>query len=142
MIPKVLILCCNWNGWSCFEDAANSGLHFPASVKIVRVDCLSRIHSGFILKAFDMKADGVMLTGCEPGSCHFGTEAACINREYEKTREIIKMLGIRQERLSLVQLPPFDGNRFVSEIEGFINKLNKISARRTRKTGQLITQTE
>jgi len=133
-------MCCNWNAWSCFEDAASSGVHFPTSVRIVRVDCLSRIHSGFILKAFDMKADGVMLAGCEPGSCHFGNGEACISREYEKTREVMKMLGLRLERLSLVQLPPFDGSRFVSEIEDFIENIKKIPAHRARKKGQLITQ--
>jgi coenzyme F420-reducing hydrogenase delta subunit len=71
---EVLVFACNWDGWSCIETATNLGLHYPASVKVVKVSCLSRIHAGLILKAFEFGADGVMLLGCEPGRCRFGAD--------------------------------------------------------------------
>ena len=71
---EVLVFACNWDGWSCIETAANLGLHYPTSVKVVKVSCLSRIHAGLILKAFEFGADGVMLLGCEPGRCRFGAD--------------------------------------------------------------------
>ena len=74
MYPQVLVFACNWDGWSCIETAANLGLHYPASVKVVKVSCLSRVHLGLILKAFEFGADGVMLLGCEQGRCHFNAD--------------------------------------------------------------------
>ena len=94
-----------------------------------------------ILKAFELRADGVMLVGCEPGSCQFGADSACIDREYHKTQDILGMLGIRQERLSLAQLRPFDGYQFVAKITNFINEINIIPARRTTKVSHTIAQT-
>jgi coenzyme F420-reducing hydrogenase delta subunit len=133
MEPKILVFSCNWDGWSAVEAATEAGLHYPASVKIVRVSCLSRLHAGLILKAFEFRADGVILVGCEPGSCHFFSESGCIDREYEKTRLLLEMLGINKERLALVQLPAYDGKRFVEEIEKLSGNIARMTSRRKKK---------
>ena len=140
MSPKILVICCNWDGWSCLEAAANSGRQYPASVKVIRVSCLSRIHAGLILKAFELRADGVMLLGCEPGSCHFTADSDCVSQEYEKTRYILEMLGIRKERLALVQLPAFDGQQFVAQITKFSTEVKKIPAAKRARTRARVSQ--
>ena len=119
-IAKVLVFACNWDGLSCIEAAAQKGLRYPASVKVVRVSCLSRVHSGLILKAFELGADGVMLLGCNPGNCHFEIDAGLVEREYEKTRNILGLLGLREERLALTRLPGGDGPGFVKQVNDFI----------------------
>lgn len=124
----MLVFACNWNGWSCVETANNSGLSYPASVKVVRVSCLSRIHAGLILKAFEFGADGVMLLGCEPGRCHFGNNSESVIKEYEKTRSILEMLGILKDRLALVQLPAFDGQEFHRQVMKFSTEITHIPA--------------
>ena len=72
-----------------------------------------------------------MLLGCEPGSCHFSSDMECIDREYEKTGNILKMLGIRTNRLSLVRLPAFDGQGFVSRLTEFIGQIEHSAKRPT-----------
>jgi len=130
-----VVFSCNWDGWSCIEAAANSGLHYPASVKVIRVSCLSRIHAGLILKAFEFRADGVMLLGCKAGNCHFGSDSECINQEYEKTRNILELLGMHKDRLVLVQLPAFDGHQFVAQVTRFSAEVGQMPApKRTRTT--------
>jgi len=126
--PRILVFSCNWDGWSCLEAATDSGLQYPPSVRIIRVSCLSRIHAGLILKAFELRADGVMLLGCKPGNCHYNADSDYISREYEKTRHILEMLGINKERLTLVQLPAFDGQQFVAQITKFSAKVQKMPA--------------
>ncbi|MFC1916520.1 hydrogenase iron-sulfur subunit [Chloroflexota bacterium] len=136
MYPNVLIFSCNWDGWSCVETAANSGLQYPTSVKVVRVSCLSRIHAGLILKAFEFGVDGVMLLGCEPGSCHFCTDSEYIVNEYEKARNVLGMLGIRRGSLALVRLSAFDGHQFVAQVTKFLGEIERIPAsRRVRIAG-------
>ena len=125
---EVLVFACNWDGWSCVETAANLGLCYPASVKMLRVSCLSRIHAGLILRAFELGADGVMLLGCEPGKCRFGIDGECIIKEYEKSRSILEMLGMRKDRLLLVRLPAFSGREFVTRVVSFITEVERLSA--------------
>jgi coenzyme F420-reducing hydrogenase delta subunit len=127
---EVLVFACNWDGWSCIETAADLGLCYPASVKMLRVSCLSRIHAGLILRAFELGADGVMLLGCEPGKCRFGIDSECIIKEYEKARSILEMLGMRKDRLLLVRLPAFSGREFVMRVMSFIAEVERLSASR------------
>jgi coenzyme F420-reducing hydrogenase delta subunit len=131
---EVLVFACNWDGWSCIETAANSGVCYPASVKMVRVSCLSRIHAGLILKAFEFGADGVMLLGCEPGKCRFGIDSECIIKEYEKARNVLEMLGLWKDRLVLVQLPAFNGHEFVMRVMSFIVEVEGLSASKRART--------
>lgn len=141
MEPKILVFSCNWDGWSAIEAATGSGLLYPPSVKVIRVSCLSRIHAGLILKAFELRADGVMLIGCEPDCCHFGSDSEGISREYEKARQLLEMLGIGKERLALVRLPAFDGHQFVQQIKKFSAEVARTPAtRRTSMAGSKVGQ--
>jgi len=123
-----LVFACNWDGWSSAEAASSLGLKYPASVKIVRVSCLSRVHLGLILKAFEFGADGVMLLGCEPDGCHFGTDSEYITGEYEKAQSILGMLGMWKGRLALVQLPALDGRQFVMQVTKLIAEIEQMPA--------------
>lgn len=95
------------------------------------------MHSGLILKAFELGADGVMLLGCEPGSCHFGTNNGCVSKEYEKTRNILQMLGMWKDSLNLVQLPAFGGQQFIAHITKFLDELEQTPAVKRAKTAGL-----
>jgi coenzyme F420-reducing hydrogenase delta subunit len=122
----VVVFACNWDGLSCVEAAAQGGLLYPASVRVIRVSCLSRVHSGLVLKAFELGADGVMLLGCEPGKCHFDTDAECIAQEYEKALGILGLLGLGEKRLVLAHMPRGDGAGFVSRLVSFIAEIEQL----------------
>jgi F420-non-reducing hydrogenase iron-sulfur subunit len=112
-----VVFVCNWDGLSTIESAAQKRLTFPANVKIVRVSCLSRVHTGLILKAFELDADGVMLLGCDSKSCHFGVEEEVIDQNVAKAQGILKLLGLKSDRLTLVRLPHGDGAGFIKKVQ-------------------------
>ena len=126
----MLVYACNWNGWSCIETAADLGLSYPTSVKVVRVSCLSRIHAGLMIKAFELGADGVVLLGCEPGACNFNNNCERIADEYEKAGGILEILGISAGRLALLQLPAYAGRQFVEEITRLNEEITRLPALR------------
>lgn len=123
---NIVTFTCNWDGLSCIDSAAQAGLSYPASVRVIRVTCLSRVHMGLILKAFELGADGVMLLGCEPGNCQFDADADHITQECEKARMILKLLGLREERLALCYMPRGDGPGFVKQVTAFINEIEQM----------------
>ncbi len=125
--PGILVITCNWDGWSCIEAVVSSGLKYPSSVQVVKVNCLSRVHAGLMLQALDLGADGLMLLGCEPGKCHFGADSDCVRKEYEKARTILELLGMDINRLILVQLPAFSGHKFVAKLLKFCEEIKQIS---------------
>jgi coenzyme F420-reducing hydrogenase delta subunit len=123
---NIIVFACNWNGLSCIEAAAQAGLDYPTSARVIRVSCLSRVHQGLILKAFELGAAGVMLLGCEPESCQFNTDATHITREYQKAKMILRMLGLGEKRLMLCHTRSGDGSGFVRQVTGFIKELEQM----------------
>jgi coenzyme F420-reducing hydrogenase delta subunit len=121
----IVVFACNWDGLSCIEATAQSRLSYPPSVKVVKVSCLSRVHSGLILKAFELGAGGVMLLGCESESCYFGKDERFNVKEYEKTRSILGLLGLGADRLRLAWLARGDGKGFVKQVENFIAEVEQ-----------------
>jgi coenzyme F420-reducing hydrogenase delta subunit len=121
----IVVFACNWDGLSRIEAAAQSRLTYSPSVKVVRVSCLSRVHSGLILKAFELGAGGVILLGCESGSCYYGKDDGFNVKEYEKTRQILGMLGLGADRLKLARLPRDDGESFVKEVKNLTAEIEK-----------------
>jgi coenzyme F420-reducing hydrogenase delta subunit len=121
----IVVFACNWDGLSCVEAAAQKHLSYPPSVKLIKVSCLSRVHSGLILKAFELGADGVMLLGCEPESCNFGKDDRFNVKEYEKTRGVLGLLGLDEKRLRFSRLPRGDGEAFVKQVENFVAEVEQ-----------------
>ena len=123
---NIVVFTCNWDGLSCIEAAAQAGLHYPASVRIVRVSCLSRVHQGLMLKAFELGAEGVMLLGCKPDNCQFNADTDYITREYEKARMILKLLGLGEDRLIIYHAARGDGSGFVGQVMDFITQIERM----------------
>jgi coenzyme F420-reducing hydrogenase delta subunit len=121
----IVVFACNWDGLSCVEAAAHKRLNYPSSVKLIRVNCLSRVHSGLILKAFELGADGVMLLGCQPESCYYEKDEKFSAKEYEKALSLLELLGLGADRLRLVRLPRGDGDAFVNQVESFIGEVSQ-----------------
>ena len=119
----IVVFACNWDGLSCVEAAAQKRLNYPTSVKLIRVNCLSRVHSGLILKAFELGAAGVMLLGCKQETCYYEKNEKFTAKEYEKASNILSLLGLGANRLKLSRLPRGDGDAFVHEVERFIDEL-------------------
>jgi coenzyme F420-reducing hydrogenase delta subunit len=124
----IVVFVCKWGGLSCIETAAQKRLTFPSLVKIVRVSCLSRVHTGLMLKAFELGADGVMLLGCDSRSCHFGIEEDLVDRNVQKTQQMLSLLGIDKTRLAMVRLPHGDAVGFIKRLNDFVEQFTRVGA--------------
>ena len=61
--PKIIAFCCNWCAYSAADLAGISRLQYPTNMRIIRVMCSGRVNPNFILKAFELGADGVLVAG-------------------------------------------------------------------------------
>ena len=59
--PKIVAFCCNWCSYEDSDLAGSGRLSYPADVKIMRVPCACRVNPMFVLRAFEKRADGVIL---------------------------------------------------------------------------------
>jgi heterodisulfide reductase subunit A-like polyferredoxin/coenzyme F420-reducing hydrogenase delta subunit len=123
--PRIVVFACEWSGHAAAELAGAEMLSYPADVRVVRLDCTGRLHSGLILDAFESGAAGVLVLGCAPKLCHYerGNEraaAACL-----QAQELTNLMGVDPSRLRLAWVPPDDGAAFAELIVEFAGALKE-----------------
>jgi F420-non-reducing hydrogenase iron-sulfur subunit len=69
--PRIVAFLCNWCTYTGADLAGVSRLKSPANIRVIRTMCSGRVDPTFIMKAFDLGADGVLIGGCHPGDCHY-----------------------------------------------------------------------
>ena len=117
--PKILAFTCNWCSYLGADLAGIGRRSYPPNVLLLRVPCSGRVDPGLILKAFEQGADGVLVTGCHPGDCHYrsGNE-----RAYERvtmTKRLLGQLGVGADRLGIEWISAAEGERFAEVVARF-----------------------
>jgi coenzyme F420-reducing hydrogenase delta subunit len=118
---RTLILACEWSGYSAAEIAGAQRLAYPASTRLIRLNCTGRLQPGLILKALEMGASGVMILGCAPGVCHYEQGNERCAAVFEQADALARLLAL-DDRLKLEWIPPDDGARFVQVVSDFVEK--------------------
>ena len=121
--PQIVAFCCNWCSYAGADLAGVSRLQYPATARIIRIMCTGRLEPQFILKAFELGADGVLIAGCHPGECHYIEQNYKALRRYLLLKRVLKGMGIEPERVKLVWASAAEGARFASETTLFVEEI-------------------
>jgi F420-non-reducing hydrogenase iron-sulfur subunit len=124
--PKIVAFCCNWCSYPAADAAGANRFQYPSNVRIVRVMCGGRVNPAFVLKAFELGADGILVATCHFEDCHymFGARAAADN--YNKVEKMIHMLGLEKERLRLEWISAAESPKFASVIREMVEQIKNL----------------
>jgi len=118
--PRLVIFQCQFNHYSEADIKSLEALE-TARVKLVQVPCAGRISPLFILNAVQGGVDGIIISGCVPGKCHFKEGNLGARRQLDAFRELLIYLGLEPQRLRFAWLDPADRGRLVEEAEKLIS---------------------
>jgi F420-non-reducing hydrogenase iron-sulfur subunit len=124
--PKIIAFCCNWCTYAAADIAGTSRTHYPANVRIVRVMCSGMVDPIYVLKAFEMGADGVLVAGCHEADCHYLNGPAKCDAMFEKMKRVANTLGLEDERLRRQMIAAAEAPIFAEVIEEMVNQLKKL----------------
>jgi F420-non-reducing hydrogenase iron-sulfur subunit len=127
--PKVIGFLCNWCSYAGADVAGTSRMDYPHNIRIIRVPCSGRVDPLFVLKCFQRGADGVLVSGCHPGDCHYTDGNYHARRRFALLREFLDYLGIAKERLRVEWVSASEGQRFAELVSDFTAELNKLGPR-------------
>jgi len=124
--PRIVVFACNWCSYAGADTAGVSRIQHQPYFRMIRVMCSGRIQPGFVLRAFERGADGVLVSGCHIGDCHylFGNERAV--EQFEKTRRVLSLLGLEEGRLRLEWISAAEGARFAAVIDEFTDQVRAL----------------
>ncbi|MBM3335019.1 hydrogenase iron-sulfur subunit [Candidatus Sumerlaeota bacterium] len=110
--PKIVGFLCNWCSYTGADLAGVSRIKWPPNVRPIRVMCTGRIDPTFIVKAFREGADGVLVSGCHPGDCHYYEGNYKALRRVRLLRKVLEQFGIHPDRLKLTWVSASEGDRW------------------------------
>lgn len=119
--PRIVSFVCDWCSRSAATTAGAGRRPFPDSVRVVEVMCSGRVDLLLLIAAYLRGADGVLVTGCLPGQCHFKEGNYHARRRMAFLKSIFETLDLGPDRLHIEwaseAAPPPDGNaRYLVDI--------------------------
>jgi coenzyme F420-reducing hydrogenase delta subunit len=91
-------------------------LGYPSGVRIIRTPCTGKVEVEYLMRALESGADGVLVAGCEEGSCHFIQGNLMARRRVDHVRKIIEEAGLDPDRVRMVNVGASNARGFVQAI--------------------------
>ena len=119
--PRIIGFVCDWCSRSAGASSGSARRPIPDSVKVVAVMCSGRVDPLLLITAYLRGADGVLVTGCLPGQCHYKEGNYHARRRMVLLKDIFETLDLDADRLHIEwaseAVPPPDGEaRYLADI--------------------------
>ncbi len=123
---NIILFMCGWGPHAAYQTLQDDLAPIPGEIKMVRIPCAGRITKALLMKSFEMGADGVILTGCEAGSCRYGSGTENAREHVADTRGILDLLGLGKTRLQLANFLPDEPERLLQFLADFAEEIRTL----------------
>ena len=124
--PKILAFLCNWCSYAGANLAGVSRIQYPPNVRVVRVPCSGRVNPMFILKSLQNGFDGVLVSGCHPGDCHYISGNYVARRKFAVLKTLMEFMGLEPGRVQFSWVSAGEGEKFAQVITKITEDVKKL----------------
>ncbi len=117
--PRIVAFICNWCTYTGADLAGTSRMKYPPFVRVIKIPCTGRFDPLFMIKAFERGADGVLVSGCHPGDCHYTAGNYNARRKYTVFKALLETLGMDMDRVWFSWISASEGGKWVDTIKKF-----------------------
>jgi coenzyme F420-reducing hydrogenase delta subunit len=124
--PQIMAFVCNWCTYAGADLAGTSRMEYRPNVRIIKLPCTGRIDPLFIIKAFENGADGVLISGCHPGDCHYTTGNYHARRRWIAFKALMEFTGIDMKRLHFSWVSASEAIKWVDLINNVTDEVKRL----------------
>ncbi|MHA1369609.1 MAG: hydrogenase iron-sulfur subunit [Promethearchaeota archaeon] len=125
-MPYILGIFCNWCSYAGADSAGTARMQRPASLRIIRVMCSGRVEPEMIFRALKNGADGVLVSTCHPGDCHYVSGNYKTFRKAVLISKFLEQMGFNPKRFKLVNVSASEGAELTEIIKEYVEELREI----------------
>ncbi|MFW9969866.1 MAG: hydrogenase iron-sulfur subunit [Candidatus Odinarchaeota archaeon] len=124
--PSILGIFCHWCSYAGADQAGTSRMQRNANLRIMRVMCGGRIDPQFIITALKDGLDGILISHCHPGDCHY------IEGNYKTIRRVpilhayLRQFGINPKRVKYIFISTSEGAILTEKVNEFVSELKNL----------------
>jgi F420-non-reducing hydrogenase iron-sulfur subunit len=124
--PKIVAFLCKWCSSAGSDLAGVSRMQYPTNVVPITVMCSGSVSPLYILSAFNKGADGVLVSGCHPGDCHYIKGNYYARRRIALVKELLEYIGLEPDRFQMSWVSAAEGLKYTQIIKDFVNILKPL----------------
>lgn len=127
--PKIVAFVCRWCSYAGADLAGSSRIKYPANVRIIRVPCSARIDPKLVLKCLERGVDGVLVSGCHSGDCHYTSGNYYARRRMHMFYELLEFLGVDRRRVQMSWVSASEGPKWTQVVTAVTDDIRKLGRR-------------
>jgi coenzyme F420-reducing hydrogenase delta subunit len=131
--PTIIAFVCNWCTYTAADLAGTSRMVYPPNVRMIRMMCTGMVDPKYVIKALLEGADGVLISGCHPGDCHYINGNYKARRRVKLLKEILPRFGFDERRVKLTWIGASEGVDFAKTIRELVAEIKKIGPNQVRQ---------
>jgi coenzyme F420-reducing hydrogenase delta subunit len=120
--PNIVAFLCNWCSYAGADLAGTSRTHYPPNLNVIRVMCSGRVNPLFVVNALQQGADGVLVSGCHPGDCHYMEGNFHARRRFTLLRELLEDVGVEPGRFNMSWVSASEGAKWKDVVGEVVEK--------------------
>ena len=124
--PKIIAFLCNWCSYAGADLAGISRIQYPPNTRTIRVPCSGRVNPLYILRALQDGVDGVLVSGCHPGDCHYLSGNYAARRKFAILDRLLEYIGIEKGRVQFSWVSAAEAKRFAEVINEVTEEVGKL----------------
>ncbi|MHA1732189.1 MAG: hydrogenase iron-sulfur subunit [Promethearchaeota archaeon] len=124
--PKILFIVCKWCTFAAADLAGSARLQYPPNIRVLMMPCTGKLDLTYIFKAFKVGIDGVVVSGCVKGQCHYLEGNYQAERRVIFAQKILDEIGIGSERLEMHFISASMSTKFQEVATNFTEKIRKL----------------
>ena len=124
--PRVVAFLCKWCSSAGSDLAGVSRIQYPANATPITVPCSGSVSPMYILSAFKKGADGVLVSGCHIGDCHYIEGNFLARRKIHLVKELLGFVGLEPNRFRMSWVSAAEGAKYSQVIKDFVEDLKPL----------------
>src|SRR4030043_295212 len=124
--PRLLGFLCKWCSYAGADLAGTARKKYPANIRIIKIPCSGRIDPLLIIRALRNGFDGVLVSGCHPGDCHYQTGNYRARRRIAITKKFLEYMGVDPKRIQASWVSASEGDKFARVVADTTKSIKKI----------------
>jgi coenzyme F420-reducing hydrogenase delta subunit len=124
--PKIVAFLCKWCSSAGSDLAGVSRMEYPANVIPIQVMCSGSVSPLYIFEAFNRGADGVLVSGCHPGDCHYIKGNMYARRKLLLVKKLLEHMGLEPQRFQMSWVSAAEGQKYTQVIKELVKELKPL----------------
>jgi F420-non-reducing hydrogenase iron-sulfur subunit len=124
--PKVVAFLCKWCSSAGSDLAGVSRIQYPPNATPITVPCTGAVSPMYIMSAFNKGADGVLVSGCHIGDCHYIEGNFLARRKMHLIMELLEFIGVEPNRFRMSWVSAAEGAKFAQVVTDFVDDLKPL----------------